>query len=54
MGTDLLAGATWECTATPAGSIVDPDGLEGATSTWWVFSAVTWRGPAWKTVLRVW
>jgi len=35
MGTDLLAGATWECSATPAGSIVDPDGLEGATSTWW-------------------
>jgi len=35
MGADLLSGAGWECTATPAGSIVHPDGLEGATSTWW-------------------
>ena len=35
MGPDLLAGARWECTATPAGAIEHPDGLEGSASPWW-------------------
>src|ERR1039458_226594 len=35
MRPDLLAGARWECTATPAGAIEHPDGLEGSASPWW-------------------